>query len=149
MDHRILIADDEQEIRKLVASNLKRAGFTVFEAADAGDALEVVRRDAPTLIVLDWLLPGMSGLELCRLLRGSERTRNISIIMLSAKAQETDRIAGLENGADDYVTKPFSPRELVLRIQSLLRRVAIWNEGECACRNSEAVQAELPLKALA
>lgn len=118
----ILIVDDEPDVVTLVASNLKGAGFKVLTAGDGAEALGVARREEPALIVLDLNLPQMSGLEVCRVLRGDPTTARIPIVMLTAKAEEVDRIVGLELGADDYVTKPFSPRELVLRVRSVLRR---------------------------
>jgi DNA-binding response OmpR family regulator len=122
MNHSVLIADDEEDVIKLVGSSLKVAGFKIVEAQAGAEALEKAFDQRPSLIVLDVMLPGMSGLELCRILKNDTRTRNIPIIMLTAKAQEIDRVVGLELGADDYVTKPFSPRELVLRIKSQIRR---------------------------
>lgn len=122
VNQRILVADDEEDVRKLVARSLAGAGLDVLEAVDGAEALELVRRDFPVLVVLDLMLPRLSGLEVCRLLRGAERTKNIPVVMLTAKATELDRIVGFETGADDYLTKPFSPRELILRIKSLLRR---------------------------
>ena len=122
ISQRILVADDEEDVLQLVSINLQTAGFIVAPATDGASALEQTRRDAPALIVLDWMLPGMSGLEVCRVLKGDARTKQIPIIMLTAKAQEVDRVVGLEIGADDYVTKPFSPRELVLRVRAQLRR---------------------------
>jgi len=122
MNHSVLIADDEEDVLKLVGSSLKAAGFKILEAQGGAETLEIAFNQRPSLIVLDVMLPGMSGLELCRLLKGDARTRHIPIIMLTAKAQEIDRVVGLELGADDYVTKPFSPRELVLRVKSQIRR---------------------------
>jgi two-component system phosphate regulon response regulator PhoB len=122
MNHSVLIADDEEDVLKLVGSSLKVAGFKIVEAQGGAEALEKAFDQRPSLIVLDVMLPEMSGLELCRMLKGDTRTRHIPIIMLTAKAQEIDRVVGLELGADDYVTKPFSPRELVLRVKSQIRR---------------------------
>ncbi len=118
----ILIADDEEDVLNLVSSNLKNVGYEVIEADDGESALNAARGKAPSLIVLDLLLPGMSGLEVCKVLKGDPATSNIPIIMLTAKAEEVDRVLGLELGADDYITKPFSPRELVLRVKSVVRR---------------------------
>lgn len=112
----------------MVASNLKNAGFTVVAVADGAAALEKARAFSPALIVLDLMLPGLSGLEVCKLLKSDPVTSRIPIVMLTAKAEEIDRILGLELGADDYITKPFSPRELVLRIRSILRRLAPQDE---------------------
>ncbi|MCX6966405.1 MAG: response regulator [Verrucomicrobia bacterium] len=122
MKPKILIADDEPDVVELVAANLRTAGFEVLKAEDGPSALAVVREQAPQLLILDLMLPGMSGLEVCRVLKGDSATSAIPIVMLTAKAEEVDRIVGLELGADDYVTKPFSPRELVLRVKSVLRR---------------------------
>ena len=119
---KILVADDEVDVLNLVALNLKNAGYSVLKADDGPAALEAARASLPALIVLDLMLPGMPGLEVCKLLKGDPATKQIPIIMLTAKAEEVDRIVGLELGADDYVTKPFSPRELVLRVKSLIRR---------------------------
>ena len=122
MSSSILVADDEEDVLSLVAANLKTAGFTVFQAEDGPSALQKARNLTPALIVLDLMLPGMSGLEVCKALKGDAKTAGIPIIMLTAKAEEVDRVLGLELGADDYITKPFSPRELVLRVKSVLRR---------------------------
>jgi len=124
MKRKILIADDEPDVLNLVAANLRAAGFEVAKAEDGPTALTAVRQQAPHLLVLDLMLPGMTGLEVCRALKADAATAALPIIMLTAKAEEVDRIVGLEFGADDYITKPFSPRELVLRIKSVLRRVA-------------------------
>src|ERR1700759_3137310 len=119
---RILVADDEPDVLQLVSSNLKNAGFNVIKAEDGVSALNQARETLPSLIVLDLMLPEMSGLEVCKVLKKESATSQIPIIMLTAKAEEVDRIVGLELGADDYMTKPFSPRELVLRVKSVLRR---------------------------
>jgi len=120
----ILVVEDESAIQALIGANLKRAGHDVLTALDAESALQQVKQVLPDLILLDWMLPGMSGIELARRLRGEERTRAIPIIMLTARSDEQDKILGLETGADDYITKPFSPRELVARIKAVLRRRA-------------------------
>jgi len=117
-----LIVDDEQAIVDLVRYHLEKEGMTCFEAADGDTALRLAREHRPDLMVLDLMLPGVDGLEICRLLRRDPSTASISIIMLTAKAEEVDRIVGLEMGADDYVVKPFSPRELVARVKAVLRR---------------------------
>lgn len=119
---KILVVEDEPDIRKLVHYNLAQERFKVIEAEDGEKALKLVQREKPHLIVLDLMLPGLSGLELCRNLRGRPETSQIPILMLTAKAGEADRIVGLEMGADDYLTKPFSPRELVARVKAILRR---------------------------
>lgn len=121
---KILVAEDDEDVLTLIASNLKSAGFAVIKAEDGPAALEKVRTQNPALLVLDLMLPGMSGLEVCKVLKSDAATARIPILMLTAKAEEVDRILGLELGADDYLTKPFSPRELVLRVRSILRRIA-------------------------
>ncbi len=118
----ILLVEDEPAIQELIAANLQHAGHHVIRAGDAERALGIVKHALPDLLLIDWMLPGMSGISLARQLRREERTRDIPIIMLTARGSEADRIAGLEAGADDYVTKPFSPRELVARIRAVLRR---------------------------
>jgi two-component system phosphate regulon response regulator PhoB len=120
----ILVVEDEPAIQELIAANLTRAGHTVLRAADAESALRIVRAALPDLILLDWMLPGISGIDLARRLRSDARTREVPIIMLTARGDERDKVAGLETGADDYITKPFSPRELVARIKAVLRRRA-------------------------
>jgi two-component system phosphate regulon response regulator PhoB len=119
---RILVVDDEPDAVELVAFNLKQAGFDVVAATDGAEALRKARSTQPALVVLDLMLPEIDGLEVCKLLRRDPATAAIPILMLTAKASEVDRILGLELGADDYVTKPFSPRELVLRIKRILER---------------------------
>jgi DNA-binding response OmpR family regulator len=119
---RILVVDDEPEAVELVEFNLKKAGFNVITAADGSQALKKARSAQPDLIVLDLMMPEIDGLEVCKILRRDPATARIPIIMLTAKAAEVDRIVGLELGADDYVTKPFSPRELVLRVNKVLQR---------------------------
>jgi two-component system phosphate regulon response regulator PhoB len=120
----ILVVEDEPAIQELIAANLQHAGHHVIRAADAEGALSIVRHALPDLLLIDWMLPGMSGVSLARQLRQEERTRGIPIILLTARGEEADKIAGLEAGADDYVTKPFSPRELLARIKAVLRRRA-------------------------
>ena len=120
----ILLVEDEPAIQELIAANLARAGHHVVRAVDAETAQRLVRDALPDLVLLDWMLPGMSGIEFARRLRGEERTRDIPIIMLTARGEEHDKVTGLETGADDYITKPFSPRELVARIKAVLRRRA-------------------------
>jgi two-component system alkaline phosphatase synthesis response regulator PhoP len=121
MGQTILVVDDEARIVKLVRDYLERAGFAVLAAHDGEMALQIVRRDQPDLIVLDLMLPGIDGLDVCRRLRLES---GVPIIMLTARVEEADRIVGLELGADDYVTKPFSPRELVARVRATLRRAS-------------------------
>ena len=122
MKAKILVVDDEPEAVELIEFNLKQAGYAVDTAGDGTAAIEKARASSPNLIVLDLMLPEVDGLEVCRLLRRHALTANIPIIMLTAKAAEMDRVVGLELGADDYITKPFSPRELILRIRKLLER---------------------------
>lgn len=124
----IMVVDDEKHILELVSFNLEREGYQVISAVDGAQCLELARTLAPDLIVLDVMLPGIDGLEVCRELRKNNKTKSIPIIMLSAKAEELDRVLGLEIGADDYVTKPFSPRELVARIKARLRNVCFEKE---------------------
>jgi len=119
--HRILVVDDELNILELIRYNLEKDGYTVLTASDGNDALEMARREKPDLILLDVMLPGVDGLSTCRLLRQNEETRKIPIIMISARGEELDKVLGLEIGADDYVTKPFSNRELLARIKARLR----------------------------
>lgn len=120
----VLIVEDEAAIQELIAVNLESAGHHVLRASDAEHALTIIRQTLPDLVLLDWMLPGQSGLAIARNLRGNERTRTIPIIMLTAKSAEQDKVVGLEAGADDYVTKPFSPRELLARIKAVMRRRA-------------------------
>ena len=117
-----VIVDDEQAIVDLVRYHLEKEGILCFEATDGDTALKLAREHRPDLLVLDLMLPGVDGLEICRLLRRDQNTASIAIIMLTAKAEEVDRVVGLEIGADDYVVKPFSPRELVARVKAVLRR---------------------------
>lgn len=124
MPANILLVEDEPAIQELIAVNLTRAGHHVIRVSDAETAQRVIREALPDLVLLDWMLPGISGVELARRLRTDERTRAIPIIMLTARGEEQDKVTGLETGADDYITKPFSPRELVARIKAVLRRRA-------------------------
>ncbi len=121
---KIMVVDDEEDIRELIDYNLKQNGFTVSTAADGEEALTKIRAGHYDLLVLDLMLPGIHGIELCRILRNEPKTKNLPIIMLTAKGDEIDRVLGLETGADDYITKPFSPRELVARVKAVLRRIA-------------------------
>ena len=122
MRQTILVVDDEPDIVEIIQYNLEKSGFDVIVAADGSAALEKARDETPDLIVLDLMLPGLEGTDVCRILKQDERTRSIPILMLTAKSEEIDRIIGLELGADDYVVKPFSPREIALRIRNILRR---------------------------
>jgi len=119
---RILIVEDEQPIREMVNFALTEAGFEVREAADAGQAQASIAERLPDLILMDWMLPGLNGIDFARRLKREDLTRELPIIMLTARAEEADKVQGLENGSDDYMTKPFSPRELVARIRAVLRR---------------------------
>lgn len=121
---RVLVVEDEADIAALVAYQLTREGFRVETAADSIQALSSIEREVPDLLVLDRMLPGVSGDEILRMLRMQPATRGLPVLMLTAKREQEDRIEGLELGADDYLTKPFSPRELALRVRSILRRVA-------------------------
>ena len=120
----ILLVEDEPAIQELLAFNVTQCGYRAIQAHDAASALAHINRALPDLILLDWMLPGSSGVELARRLRLDKRTRNIPIIMLTARTDEHDKVLGLESGADDYITKPFSPRELMARIRAVLRRRA-------------------------
>ena len=122
MQHKILVVDDEADVLDMLVINLRAGGFHVVAAEDGASALTKARTEAPSLIILDLMLPKMSGVEICKVLKSDTATRHIPIIMLTAKAEEVDKIVGLELGADDYVTKPFSPRELILRVNRSLRR---------------------------
>ncbi len=121
--HTILVVDDEPDIVALVAYHLAKAGYRVATAANGHDALAVARRERPALLVLDLMLPGMSGFDVLTELRSDASTRDVAVLMLTARKEEPDRIQGLSLGADDYLTKPFSPQELVLRVGAILRRV--------------------------
>ena len=118
----ILIADDEPNQLELLSYNLEQAGFTVMKAMHGQDALQKIEDHTPDLVILDWMMPHLSGIELCRLLRSRSDTMLLPIIILSARGEEGDRTLGLDSGADDYMSKPFSPRELVSRVKALLRR---------------------------
>jgi len=122
MTAKILIVDDEPDIVDLLAYNLGNEGYSTLKAYDGETALQTARSELPSLIILDLMLPGIQGMDVCRQLRNNEATRDIPIIMLTAKGDEVDKILGLEMGADDYVTKPFSVRELLARVRSVLRR---------------------------
>jgi two-component system phosphate regulon response regulator PhoB len=118
----ILVVEDEPAIQELISYGLRQAGHVTLCAGDAEQAMTIVNDVLPDLVLLDWMLPGMSGIEFAKLLRRIARTKNIPIIMLTARAEESDKVSGLEIGADDYITKPFSPRELIARIKAVLRR---------------------------
>ena len=120
---KILIVEDEKDIIKMLEYNLKKEGFRTISAYDGEDAIDLAMREHPDIVLLDLMLPGIDGLEVCKSLKAEKKTKDIPIIMLTAKSQESDKILGLELGADDYVTKPFSPRELLARIKAVLRRM--------------------------
>src|SRR4051812_24227633 len=124
MSASVLVVEDEPQIQELVAVNLEHFGHRVRRAASAEEAEAAIRAALPDVVVLDWMLPGESGLSFARRLRGDARTRDLPILMLTARAMEHDKISGLEAGADDYLTKPFSPKELAARIKAILRRRA-------------------------
>ena len=124
MSATILVVEDEPQVQELVAVNLEHAGHRVLRAASAEEAENTIREELPDVLILDWMLPGDSGVALTRRLRAEERTRELPILMLTARAMEHDKVSGLEAGADDYLTKPFSPKELAARIKAVLRRRA-------------------------
>jgi two-component system, OmpR family, alkaline phosphatase synthesis response regulator PhoP len=133
----VLVIDDEKDVIEFVRYNLDKEGFDVVAASDGSSGLDIATRHKPDLVVLDLMMPGLDGLEVCRRMRGDDRTRRIPVIMLTAKAAEADRIVGLELGADDYVTKPFSPRELVARVKAVLRRTNEQTEPTEVIRSGE------------
>jgi two-component system alkaline phosphatase synthesis response regulator PhoP len=133
----VLVIDDEEDLIELVRYNLEKEGFHVIGAGDGESGLSKVAGEKPDVIVIDLMLPGMDGLEVCRSLRAENGTSGIPIIMLTAKASESDRIVGLELGADDYVTKPFSPRELIARIKALLRRSSGFSKQPSIIRRGD------------
>jgi len=126
----VLVVEDEAALVTLLTYNLERAGFRVAAAKDGEEALLLVREERPDLVLLDWMLPLMSGIEVCRQLRRAPETRALPVILLTARGEEGDKLRGLEAGADDYVTEPFSPSELVARVRALLRRARPAEDGE-------------------
>lgn len=126
----ILIVEDEAALVTLLRYNLEREGFRLLEARDGEEALVLAQEEKPDLILLDWMLPLVSGLQVCRQLRRDRETREIPIILLTARGEETDKVRGLESGADDYITKPFSPAELTARVRAVLRRAVPATSGE-------------------
>jgi phosphate regulon transcriptional regulator PhoB len=118
----ILVIDDEPDLTELVSYNLKKEGFKVTTASDGEEGLEKIRKGSFDLVILDLMLPGLQGVEVCRILRSNPRTESLPVIMLTAKTDMTDKVRGLDTGADDYMTKPFSPKELIARVRALLRR---------------------------
>jgi DNA-binding response OmpR family regulator len=133
----ILVIDDEKDLIELVRYNLEKEGFDVIAATDGQLGLDVVRKHRPDLVVLDLMMPGLDGLQVCQQLRNDPRAGRIPVIMLTAKATEADRIVGLELGADDYITKPFSPREVVARIKAVLRRTASQSNPPQVIRSAD------------
>ena len=127
---KILVVDDERDIIELVSYNLEKEGFKVISATDGEKALELVSSDKPEVIILDLMLPGIDGLDVCRELKKNDQTSSIPVIMLTAKGEESDIVIGLELGADDYITKPFSPRVLVARVKAVLRRIESKKEED-------------------
>ena len=130
MAAKILIIEDEKAVREMLCFTLKNNGFEILEAEDSNSALDALKENEINLILLDWMLPGKQGIEISRIIRSSSEIKDIPIIMLTAKSDESDKVLGLESGADDYVTKPFSPKELVARIKALLRRTAPQKDME-------------------
>ena len=130
MQGSILVIEDEPAIQELVSFSCATSGYKVRQAESVRVAQEAIRQELPDLVILDWMLPDRSGIELLRDLRGAERTRTLPVILLTAKSAENDRVAGLDAGADDYVVKPFSPRELVSRVRAVFRRRAPQHSGE-------------------
>jgi two-component system phosphate regulon response regulator PhoB len=119
----ILVVEDESAISSIVKYNLKKEGFNVEVIEDGAEALDFINKNKPDLILLDWMLPSLSGIDICKSVRSNTDTSNIPIIMLTAKSEEANKLSGLERGADDYITKPFSPAELIARIKAILRRI--------------------------
>src|SRR5579864_8477307 len=135
---KILIIEDDADIRELIKFNLEQESYAVEEAATGAEGLDRIKRRQPDLVLLDLMLPGMPGLEICRVLRGSKDTASLPILIVTAKGTEVDKVLGLEMGADDYVVKPFSPRELLARVKAVLRRAnpdlaapknGVWERG--------------------
>jgi two-component system phosphate regulon response regulator PhoB len=130
MRERVLVVDDEPDVRMLLRTNLRASGFDVLEAANGAEGLAIAKHDLPAVIILDLMMPEMSGIEVCRALRKHPPTSRIPILMLTAKTTEEDKVAGFEVGADDYVTKPFSPREVILRVRAVARRKPDQGSGK-------------------
>src|SRR5579864_5686320 len=127
---KVLSIEDDADIRELIKFNLEQEGYAVEEAATGAEGLDRIKRRQPDLVLLDLMLPGMPGLEICRVLRSAKETSTLPILIVTAKGTEVDKVLGLEMGADDYVVKPFSPRELVARVKALLRRANPLSEPE-------------------
>lgn len=130
MRERVLVVDDEPDVRMLLRTNLRASGFDVLEAANGAEGLAIAKHDLPAVIILDLMMPEMNGIEVCRALRKHPPTSRIPILMLTAKTAEEDKVAGFEVGADDYVTKPFSPREVILRVRAVARRKPDQGSGK-------------------
>ncbi|MFO8062098.1 MAG: response regulator transcription factor [bacterium] len=145
MNRRVFIIDDEPDIRKLISVHLKRNAFEPVEFDRGSDALDALEEQRPALIILDLMLPDEDGLEICRRIRANEDIGHIPVIMLTAKSEETDKIIGLELGADDYITKPFSPRELIARIKAVLRRYSKDEEKKEKENNEIKIGSDLVL----
>ena len=122
MNANILIADDEPNQLELMSFNLSNAGYSIIKATNGKEAIELIENHSPDLIILDWMMPKMSGIDVCRVLRSRSETKQIPIIILSARSEDSDKSLGLDTGADDYISKPFSPKELISRVKALLRR---------------------------
>ncbi len=140
---KILVVEDEKDISELVQYNLTREGYRVIATDNGEKALDFVKKESPDLLILDLMLPGIDGLEVCKILKRDESTRHIPIIMLTAKGEETDIVVGLQLGADDYVTKPFSPKVLVARIKTILRRPK-EKEGKHSVRRFDLLTIDIP-----
>jgi two-component system phosphate regulon response regulator PhoB len=133
----ILVIDDEKDLIELVRYNLEKEGFDVIAATDGQSGLEVVKKHRPDLVMLDLMMPGLDGLQVCQRLRADPRMGRVPVIMLTAKATEADRVVGLELGADDYITKPFSPREVVARVKAVLRRTSPQQDDRQVIRSGD------------
>jgi two-component system, OmpR family, phosphate regulon response regulator PhoB len=123
MNAKVLIVEDDEAIAAMLKYNLKAEGFSALHTDDGAEALQIMEEQKPDIVLLDWMLPSLSGIEVCRRLRHNEKTRNIPIIMVTARGEESDKLMGLDYGADDYITKPFSPAELIARMRAVLRRI--------------------------
>ena len=143
MAERILLVEDEESIRELVRFNLEKEGFEVLETDDGEKAFELLKKQGADLAILDWMIPGVTGLELCRLIRRDPDWKMLPIIMLTAREDEIDKIVGLEMGADDYVTKPFSPRELMSRVKAVLRRANVKTESAVKAKEGKEKEEQL------
>ena len=139
---KILIVDDEEHILELLDFNLKNAGYETFIATDGIEAVKIAKEEKPNLILLDLMIPGIDGFDVCKEIKKDKDMKNTSIIMLTAKGEELDKILGLELGADDYITKPFSVRELLARVKAVLRRTAVFNEEECDIYESKSLKVD-------